>query len=68
MLMLTLFLQVTGAGWFVVDVAVGGFKFRLVAVNIAVERASFFSSVGAVPGRYEAASQWVIGMRSLIPK
>ena len=43
----------------VADVAVKSFKFRLVAVyvsNIAAERVSFFSSVGAVPGRYEAAS------------
>ena len=43
----------------VVDVAVKSFKFRLVAVyapNIVAERVSFFSSVGTVPGRYEAAS------------
>ena len=43
----------------VADVAVKSFKFCLVAVyasNIAAERVFFFSSVGAVPGRYEAAS------------
>ena len=43
----------------VADVAVKSFKFRLVVVyapNIAMERVSFFSSVGAVPGRFKAAS------------
>ena len=43
----------------VADVTVKSFKFRLVVVyapNIVAERVSFFSSVGAVPGRYEAAS------------
>ena len=46
-----------GARLIVADV-VKSFKFLLVAVyasNIAVERVSFFSSVGAVPGRDEAA-------------
>ena len=41
------------------DVAVKSLKFRLVSVyapNITAERVSFFSSVGAVPRRYEAAS------------
>ena len=45
MLMLTLFLQVTGARLVVADVAVKSFKFRLVAVytpNSAAERVSFF--------------------------
>ena len=40
-------------------VAVKSFKFRLVAVyapNIVVGEGFLFSSVGAVPGRYEAAS------------
>ena len=42
---------------------------RFMRSNIAAERVSFFSSVGAVPGRYEAASlNGVIGMRSLIPR
>ena len=48
-----------GSRLVVADVAVKSFKFRLVAVyasNIAAERVSFFSSVGTVPGRYEAAS------------
>ena len=43
----------------VADVAVKIFKFRLVVVyapNFAADRASFFSSVGTVPGRFEAAS------------
>ena len=51
----------------VVDVAVKSFKFRLVAVyasNIAAEGGFLFSSVCAVPGRYEA----VIVMRFLIPR
>ena len=45
MLMLTLFLQVTGADWLWPDVAVKSFKFRLVVVyapNTTVERISFF--------------------------
>ena len=45
MLMLTLFLQVTGGRLVVADVAVKSFKFRLVAVyasNITAERVSFF--------------------------
>ena len=48
-----------GARLVVADVAVKSFKFRLVAVyasNIAADGVSFFSSVGTVPGRYEAAS------------
>ena len=43
----------------VADVAVKSLKFRLVVVyvpNIAVERVSFFSSVGTIPGRFKAAS------------
>ena len=43
----------------VADVTVESFKFRLVVVyapNTAVERVSFFSSVGGVLGRFEAAS------------
>ena len=58
MLMLMLLLQVTGARLVVADVAVKSFKFRLVAVyasNIAAE-SLLFSSVGAVPRRYDAAS------------
>ena len=56
--MLTLFLQVTGADWLWPMLPLS-FKFKLVVVyapNIAPERVPFFSSVGAVPGRFEAVS------------
>ena len=48
----------------VANVAVKSFKFRLVVVyapNIAAERVFFFSSVGTVPGGFEAASlnEWL---------
>ena len=59
MLMLTLFLQVSGGQLVVADVAVKSLTFRLVAVymsNIAAERVSFFRRFGAVPGRYEVFS------------
>ena len=48
-----------GGRLIVADVAVKCFKFRLVEVyapSTAVERVSFFSSVGAVPGRFETTS------------
>ena len=57
--MLMLFLKVTRGRLVMVYVAVKSFKFRLVAVyapTITAERGLFFSSVGAVPRRYEAAS------------
>ena len=43
----------------VADVAVKSFKFRLIVVyapNTTAERVSFFSPVGAIPGRFKAAS------------
>ena len=52
----------------VTDVAVKSFEFRLVVVYAPNTAGFLFSSFGAVPERFEAASQWVIGMLSLIPR
>ena len=53
--MLTLFLQVTGANW-LWPMLPSKFQVPADAPTIATERASLFSLVDAVPGRFEAAS------------